>query len=185
MRYLQLVYFFMFLLMGGMLGKYVLKRRVWLWVLLFTPLCFGMSYAQIQMYPATPHLELPGAQTQNQWVKAFIWIRENTPKQSYFALDPYYMELPGEDYHGFRGLAARSALADNLKDPGMVARVPRLADRWQAESDAQIGWRKFRAADFRRLKVEFGVDWVVLANSAVSGLACPYRDGELRVCRID
>jgi hypothetical protein len=185
MRYLQLVYIFMFLLMGGLLGKYLLRRAAWRWALLFVPLSLGMTYAQLQMYPATPHFEWPGAQTQNQWVKAFEWVGRNTPEESYFALDPNYMELPGEDFHGFRGLAARSALADNLKDPGMVARVPRLADRWLAESDALSGWRNFRAADFRRLKTGFGVDWVVLANPAVSGLSCPYQDGDLRVCRVD
>jgi hypothetical protein len=185
MRYLQLVYIFMFLLMGGLLGKYILKRRVWAWALLFAPLSLGMAYAQMQMYPASAHFEWPGTNGRNRWVKAFAWIRENTPEQSYFALNPNYMELSGEDFHGFRGLAARSALADNLKDPGMVARVPRLADRWLAESDAQSGWRNFQAADFRRLKAEFGVDWVVIDNATISGLNCPYQDASLRVCRVD
>jgi hypothetical protein len=184
MRYLQLVYVFLFLLGGGLLGKYVLKDRPWRWTILFAPLCCGMSYAQLEMYPSTPHLELPGSRPANAWVRAFAWVNRNTPEHSYFALDPVYMELPGEDFHGFRGLAARSALADNLKDPGMVARVPRLAGRWQTESDAQNGWKHFQAADFRRLKARFGVDWVVLDGPGFAGLDCPYRDGDLRVCRI-
>jgi hypothetical protein len=185
MRYLQLVYIFLFLLGGGLIGKYVLKATPWRWALLFGPLCCGMSCAQLRMYPATAHLEMPWRQPSNPWVKAFDWVGRNTPVDSYFALDPYYMELPGEDFHGFRGLAARSALADNLKDPGMAARVPRLADRWLAESEAQSGWRDFQRADFRRLKARFGVDWAVLEGPVVTGLTCPYRDGRLRVCRID
>jgi len=189
MRYLHLVYVFLFLLGGGLLGQCVLKGRVWREALLFVPLCAGMWFAQLQMYPSTPHFELPGAPPANRWVRAFAWVRGNTPERSYFALDPEYMALQGEDFHGFRALAARSALADNLKDPGMAARVPRLAGRWLAESQAQTGWnqngwKSFEAADFRRLRAEFGVDWVVLENSAAVGLDCPYRDGTLRVCRI-
>ena len=180
MRYLQLVYLLMFLLLGGLIGK-----SVWRWVVVFIPLCVGMTYAQVQMYPSSPHIEWPGTVPSNSWVKAFVWVRGNTPVDSYFALDPEYMAVPGEDFHGFRALAERSALADNLKDPGMVARVPRLADRWLAESEAQRGWKGFQAADFLRLKRAFGVDWVVVNNAAVTGLECPYRDGDLRVCRVE
>jgi len=50
--------------------------------------------------------------------QAFDWAKHNTPVDSLFALDPRYMELPGEDYHGFRALAERSVLADDLKDQG-------------------------------------------------------------------
>jgi len=180
MRYLQLVYLLMFLLLGGLIGK-----SVWRWLVVFVPLCAVMTYAQVRMYPASPHIECPGKATENRWVKAFVWVRGNTPVDSYFALDPEYMALPGEDFHGFRALAERSALADNLKDPGMAARVPRLAGRWAAESDAQRGWRNFQAADFERLKAEFGVDWVVVNRPSVSGLACSYLDGDLRVCRVE
>jgi hypothetical protein len=184
MRYLHLVYVFLFLLGGGLLGQYVLKGKLLREALLFAPLCAGMWFAQLQMYPSTPHFELPGAVPANRWVRAFAWIRANTPERSYFALDPEYMALPGEDFHGFRALAARGALADNLKDPGMAARVPRLADRWWEESQAQTGWKNFEAADFRRLRAAFGVDWVVLDNASDKGLDCPYRDGTLRVCRL-
>ena len=185
MRYLQLVYVLMFLLIGGAIGKHLLKRTAWRWAVLFAPLSLGMLYAQLDLYPATSHFEWPGVPSSNRWVRAFTWIRANTPVDSYFALNPQYMALSGEDYHGFRGLAERSALADNLKDPGMVARVPRLAERWQTESEAQNGWQHFKSADFRRLKANFGVNWVVVENPAVSDLDCPYRDGDLRVCRVN
>ena len=185
MRFLHLTYLFLFLLMGGLIGKYVLGRHRYRWLLLFAPLGFGMWYAQAQMFPATEHFELPGATSNNEWVKAFIWISGNTPVKSVFALDPYYMRLSGEDYHGFRAIAERSVLADNLKDPGMVARVPRLASRWLTEVTAETNWTKFKSADFQRLKREFGVNWVVLVRPGVSGLSCPYQDNLVMVCRVD
>ena len=185
MRFLHLIYLFLFLLMGGLIGKYVLGKHRYRWILFFAPLGFGMLYAQDQMFPATEHLELPGASPHNQWVKAFTWISANTPVKSVFALDPYYMRLQGEDYHGFRAIAERSVLADNLKDPGMVARVPRLANRWLAEVTAESNWGQFNSADFQRLKAQFGVNWVVLARPGVSGLSCPYQDSLVLVCRVD
>ena len=185
MRFLHLVYLLFVLLAGGLLGQYVLKKHALRWLLLFVPLSAGMFYAQRQMYPATAHLELPGSPSRNGWVEAFRWISRNTPVDSQFALDPRYMELPGEDYHGFRALAERSVLADELKDAGMAARVPRLAPRWLREVEAQRGWRSFERPDFLRLKAEFGVDWVVLQAPGVEGLPCPYRNPQVVVCRVE
>jgi hypothetical protein len=185
MRFLYLVYLLFVLLAGGLLGRYVLKRHAVRWLVLFVPLSAGMFYAQRQMYPATAHLELPGAASRNNWVQAFRWISRNTPVDSQFALDPRYMELPGEDYHGFRALAERSVLADDVKDAGMVARVPSLAPRWLREVEAQRGWRGFTRPDFLRLKAEFGLDWVVLQVPGVEGLSCPYRNAQVMVCRVE
>jgi hypothetical protein len=185
MRFLHLVYLLFVLLSGGLLGQYVLKKYALRWLLLFVPLSVGMFYAQRQMYPETAHLELPGAASRNSWVEAFRWVSRNTPVDSQFALDPHYMELPGEDYHGFRALAERSVLADEVKDAGMAARVPRLAPRWLKEVQAAEGWRNFRATDFEKLRQVFGVKWVVLATPGVSGLTCPYRNRSVLVCRVE
>ncbi|MGA2856939.1 MAG: glycosyltransferase family 39 protein [Candidatus Sulfotelmatobacter sp.] len=192
MRYMHLLYLFFFLMVGGLLGRYVLGRRLYRWALLFLPLSAGMFYAQRQMYPATEHLELTGAVSRNAWVQAFAWIRQNTSPGSLFALDPHYVELPGEDFHGFRALAERSVLADYVKDGGMAARVPRLAPRWVKEVAAQTGWRNFQAADFQRLKNEFGVTWVILSRVDAASdpqnlpaeMTCPYQNQEVRVCRL-
>jgi hypothetical protein len=194
MRYLHLLYLFFFLIAGGLLGRYVLKSRVYRWGLLFVPLGAGMFYAQRQMYPATEHLELPGAESRNEWLQAFAWIRHNTPADSMFAFDPHYMTLPGEDYHAFRPLAERSAMADYEKDGGMAARVPRLAPRWLKEVNARKAWRDFRPGDFQRLKSEFGVNWIILspadaewpaAPGSAAGITCPYENSRVRVCRLD
>jgi len=120
MRSLHLLYAMPFVLAGGLLAQFVLQRKVWRWLLLFVPLCAGMFFAQRQEFPATPHLELPGAEPANEWAKAFVWIRENTPRDAYFALDPGYMEAAGEDQHGFRAIAER--YADNEDDVSVKAR---------------------------------------------------------------
>lgn len=185
MRFLHLVYLLFVLLSGGLLGRYLLKRHVLRWLLLFVPLSFGMFYAQRQLYPGTAHLELPGVPSGNGWVEAFRWISQNTPVDSLFALDPRYMEMEGEDYHGFRALAERSVLADAIKDPCIVVRVPRLGPRWLREMAAQNGWRNFQRQDFLRLKSQFGVDWVVLTNPAVAGMTCPYHNERVAVCRVE
>ncbi len=193
MRYLHLLYLIFFLIAGGLFGSYILKTKVYRWLLLFVPLSAGMFYAQRQMFPASSHLELPGMAPQNPWLQAFAWIRQNTPQDSLFALNPHYVTLPGEDYHGFRALAERSVLADYEKDGGMAARVPRLAPRWLKEVTAQSNWKRFQAADFQRLKQDFGVTWVVLSHpdrtfaeqmEASRVMTCPYSNAQLQVCRL-
>jgi hypothetical protein len=194
MRYLHLLYLLFFLLAGGLLGRHVVGRYAYRWILLFLPLSVGMLYAQRQMYPATEHIEWPGAESKNAWLQAFAWIRQNTPVDARFALDPHYMQVPGEDYHGFRALAERSALADYDKDGGMAARVPRLAPRWLKEVTAQDGWRNFGPEDFQRLRRDFGVNWIILSSAGKlgedehtpsdAGMSCPYQNQRLRVCRL-
>jgi hypothetical protein len=184
LRYLHLVYLLMFLIGGGLIGKHVLKRKAWRWAVLFIPLSAGMFWAQRQSFPASAHLEIGHAAQRNPWVQAFSWVRENTPKDAYFALGPKFYAVPGEDWHSFRAIAERSHLADALKDPSVSTQVPRLAPRWHRESHAQDGWEKFQKSDFERLKLDFGVTWVVLDRD-VAGLRCPYARRGIRVCAID
>ena len=191
MRYLHLIYLFLFLIIGGVVGNYILHRRFYRWVLLSVPLSAGMFYAQRQMYAASPHMELPFLSPGSDWLRGFQWIRQNTPVEALFAVDPHYETLPGEDAHGFRALAQRSVLADYEKDGGMAARVPSLAPRWLAEVTALNGWRNFREKDFERLKTDFGVNWIVLSRADVEFatpdpqvMICPYANGEVKVCRL-
>jgi hypothetical protein len=185
MRFLHLLYLIFVLISGGLIGRYILRTHISRWLLFFVPLSLAMFYVERQTFPASPHLELPGTVSHNPWLEAFAWIRQNTPPDSYFALDPYYMERPGEDFHSFRALAERSALADYVKDPSVTTQVPRLASRWLEEVKAQEGWRHFQTADFQRLKNRFGVDWVVLEGNAAPAMDCQYHNELLRVCRIE
>jgi hypothetical protein len=185
MRTFHILYVLFFLITGALIGKWVLRNSLWRWLVLFVPLCCGMFYAQRQLYPGSPHIEWPGAWNPNPWVEAFLWVRHNTPQDAYFALNPRFMKLPGEDYHGFRALAERSRMADYVKDPAVVTLFPNVGDEWLKQVTALQGWKQFTAKDFVRLKQQFGVGWVVLEQPGVPGLDCPYQNSRVRVCRIE
>jgi hypothetical protein len=103
---------------------------------------------------------------------------------AYFALDPNYMRLPGEDQHGFRAIAERSRLADRVKDSGAVTMFPALAPSWLEQVNTEQGWENFGAGDFERLQRKYGLDWIVLQHPGVVGMECPYRNPTVLVCRI-
>ena len=185
MRCLLLVYVLLFLLGGCLLGEWVLRRRTWRWAVLFVPLASGMAFAQVRLFPDSHHLEWPWGAPGNSWVAGFDWIRTHTPENAYFALDPDYERLPGEDEHGFRAIAQRSMLADNGKDCGAVSMFPALAGEWSEQVEARRGWKQFQRADFARLKSRYRVDWVVLQQPGTRGLDCPYGNDRILVCRVD
>ncbi len=184
MRFLQLLYVFMVLMAGCLLGKYFLKASFWRWAVFLLVINGGMLISQLMLFPNSPHLELPGERPSNPWLQAFAWIRHNTPIDAYFALNPYYLAVPGEDYHSFRALAERSQLADAIKDTAVVTQVPDLAPEWNKQVVAQKGWSHFRLADFERLKSEFGVNWVLVSYPQPSGLDCRWHNTSLAVCQV-
>ena len=143
-----------------------------------------MFLAQRALFPASAHVEWPAGTPRNEWAQAFLWIRANTPVDSLFALDPLYMELPGEDETGFRCLAQRNRLADAIKDSGAVTMFPSLAGDWWTQVQALKGWKNFRQQDLLRLKSQFGVGWAVLERAGVTGFDCPYQNKAVGVCRL-
>ena len=185
MRSFHLLYVVFFVFLGGLLGDHLLRNRAWRWCGFFLPLAAGMWILQAQAYPASAHVEWPGAAYQSGWPSAFVWIRGHTPKDAIFALDPNYMAIAGDDRHGFRAVAERSVLADNLKDSGAVSLFPQLADDWKSQVTAQQGWRNFVLEDFQKLAARYGVSWVVLERAqGTRGLVCPYRNDAVSVCRL-
>lgn len=184
MRFLHLTYFFLMLVGGCLLGKYLLKASVWRWAVFLLVINAGMFASQRMQFSSIEHLELPGRASANPWLQAFAWIRQNTPSDAFFALDPEYLAAPGEDYHSFRALAERSQLADKIKDGSVVTQVPELSEVWKQQLQAQKGWAHFQLADFERLKTEFGVNWVLVAYPQPSGLDCQWHNNSLAVCRI-
>jgi hypothetical protein len=184
MRFLHLIYFFLMLIGGCLVGKYLLKASVWRWLLFLVAINAGMFAAQQPLFANTEHLELPGRSSANPWLQAFAWIRQNTPTNAYFAVGPYYLPTPGEDYHCFRPLAERSQLADNIKDGSVVTQVPELGEVWARQVQAQRGWAHFQLADFEGLKAEFGVNWVLVSYPPPAGLACQWHNDALSVCEI-
>ena len=184
LRNLHLLYIVLLLLAGGLIAEHVSQRHVWRWAALFVPICAGMFYAQIVLFPASSHIEWPWAAPKNPWSQAFVWIRNNTPEDAIFALDPGYERIPGEETVGFRCLAQRSRLADIGKDSGPVSMFPPLADEWFEQVQAQRNWKQFTTNDFDRLHQRYGITWVVLDQSGVPGLTCPYQNSVVRVCRL-
>lgn len=187
MRSLQLVYLFLFLFAGGMLGECLLQNRPLRWLLLFVPICAALSLAQFQLFPGDRHVEWPGTAPRDPWVQAFVWIRGNTSTDAIFALDPNYMALPGEDHQGFRAIAERSRLADGIKDWSAVALYPELplADDCLAQMHVANDWKRFRAGDFSPLEKIYGVTWVVLQQPNPAVPNCPYRNSAVEVCRLN
>jgi hypothetical protein len=184
MRVLHFTYVIFILFSGAMLGKYFLRERPLRWFALFVPLTFAMFYTQRQEFQSTYHIEWPGRAPRNDWVKAFEWARDNTPQSAFFALDPNYAKLPGEDYFGFRAFAERSMLADDDKDASVVALFPELAWQWKLEVEDRENWSQFTVADFERLKKKYGVTWVIVVRPGVAGLSCPYANRQVMVCQI-
>lgn len=184
LRSLLLVYIFMLMAIGGFVAEYILKDRTWRWLLLLLPLCGGMFAAQRQLFSSTAHIECPRAAPKNQWEQAFLWIRQNTPSDARFAIDPFYMDASGEDRIGFRALAERSRLADANKDSGAVAMFPPLAEEWWEQLQAQKNWQHFTGADFLRLHENYQVGWIVLQTPNALALPCLYRNSAVSVCQI-
>jgi len=184
MRFLHLIYFFLMLVGGCLLGKFLLQSSLWRWAVFLLVINAGMFASQRLQFSGSEHLELPGRTSANPWLQAFAWIRQNTPTDAYFALNPEYLAAPGEDYHSFRALAERSQLADKIKDGSVVTQVPELGEVWERQLRAQKGWTRFQLADFERLKAEFGVNWVLVAYPQPAGLACQWHNDLLSVCRI-
>ena len=184
MRYLHLVYLFMALAGGGLLGRLLLKTSAWRWAVYLLAINGSMFLVQRAFIDQGAHLELPGMASSNPWIQAFDWVRHNTPTEAYFALDPHYLAKPGEGFHNFRALAERSQLADGIKDTAVVMQVPSLGPVWHEQELAQAGWAHFELADFERLKQQFGVDWVLVSYPQPQGLDCRWHNGTLSACRV-
>jgi hypothetical protein len=184
MRFLHLVYFFLTLTGGCLLGKFLLKGIPWRWTAFLVLINGGMFAAQRAEFRSSPHLELPWVQSNNPWLHSFAWIRKNTPTDAYFAMDPHYLAAPGEDYHSFRALAERSQLADLEKDPSVVTQVPELGPAWQKQVVATIGWKYFNLKDFERLRRDLGVNWVIVTFPQPLGLYCEWHEQDIAVCEI-
>ena len=86
MRGFLLVYILLFLLIGGLIGEYLLQNKIWRWIAFFVPLSAGMMLIQRNAYANSPHIEFPWQQPESDWVQALYWIRENTPKDAVLQL---------------------------------------------------------------------------------------------------
>lgn len=184
LRILQLAYILMILGLGSLLGRLLFNRSVFLGCTVFAALGCAMLLAERQIFPSSPHFELPGLRSSNPWEQAFTWIRNNTPVEASFALDSSYITFPEEDAQNFRAISERSALPDKTKDGGDAANNSQLSPAWAAAQAPQKGLSEKpdaqRIAELRPM----GVDWVVLKSDAVSSFSCPYQNRRVKVCRL-
>jgi hypothetical protein len=191
LRVFQTVYVVMILVLGAVLGEFVLRRRVWRWAAVFLLLAGVMIFAERQTFPASARLELPESFVRgtsvgggNAWEEAFFWIRRSTSKDALFALDAHYITRSGEDAQGFRAIAERSVLPDYSKDGGVVTNEPQLTEEWYRGETAQAGLdEKTDAARVAVLR-PLGVTWVVLERGTETGFACEYENAAVKVCRL-
>ena len=193
LRAFLMIYAVMVLLLGASLQQGFERlasseRRVLRFAII--PMLFagalGMFAAQRSQFPASTHVELPWRleQTQNPWVKAFLWCRDNTAEDALFALDAHYVTAAGEDAQTFRAIAQRSALPDFSKDGGEAAITPRLTEEWAAGYTAQLHLDDLPAAQIRAQLAPYPVNYVILRSSSPAVLSCPYDNGSLRVCKL-
>ena len=184
MRSFHLLYILMFLLPVNLLMQKTLDGgRLPLAIFLAVTAC-AMFAAQRHTFPASSHLELPGMHSDNPWQSAFEWSRSNTPRDALFALDPDYVNAPGEDRRGFRAVAERSALADRSKDGGVVAVFPDLAEEWTKEVEEAGGVDRARTGLTTIALRQAGVTWIVTKAGLGATLDCPYRNHLVAVCHL-
>ncbi|HEX9201572.1 MAG TPA: hypothetical protein VF865_18590 [Acidobacteriaceae bacterium] len=186
LRAFQIVYFVMVLALGARLGDSALRRSVWRWAIASVVLGGIIFTAERSTFHDSNHLELPWIAPRNAWVQAFVWIRENTPKDALFALDADYISAPGEGAQCFRATAERSALPDYSKDGGEASIAPELTDAWKTGQAAQQGLSRPAVTDAQRLAAlsPIGVSWVVLEAGAATNLDCPFRNAAVSVCHL-
>ncbi len=188
LRVFQLVYVVMILVVGAELADRVLQRRPMRWVAVFGILATVMVLVERQTFPASTHIELPGelqwSAPSNPWVQAFLWIKQNTPKDALMALDADYITKQGEDAQSFRAIAERSALPDYSKDGGEASITPELTGAWVEGQTAQSGLSD--TTDTHRIAAlkPLGVSWVVLEQSATTAFVCDYANVAVKVCRL-
>ncbi len=196
LRAFLLIYVAMICLLGGLLGSvaraWILQTRSpWLGgCLTAAPSVFiffmaiTMFDVQRDTFPASIHVESPGRDNPNPWVKAFLWVRTYTPKDAVFAMDARYVNTRGEDAQTFRAIAQRSAIPDFSKDGGEAAIAPLLAPRWQTAATATGHLSALPDAERDSLLRPFGVDWMVLRADAVTSHPCPYRNETVKICAL-
>jgi hypothetical protein len=75
-------------------------------------------------------------------------------------------------------------LADAVKDKGAASMFPPRSIEWLEQLQAQQPWKQFQREDFQRLRLKYGVTWVIVEQPGPTGLDCPYVNSAVRVCRL-
>jgi hypothetical protein len=186
LRMFLLIYAVMTLLLGAALTQRALQsqRKLvhWLPAAALLILATVMFLNQRAAFPSSPHVEAPWRANTNNWSRAFLWARDNTPTDALFALDANYISAPGEDAQSFRATALRSMLPDFSKDGGEASITPSLAVRWQqgVAAQSELSTESDALRSVRLLPL--GVTWMLLRSPAATSHPCPYDNGTVKIC---
>ena len=184
LRSFHLIYAVGVLFLGGFLARYTSSSHVWPGVLLLLFVSGLMIFVQYQSYTTSAHVEWPYAAPKNPWVQAFLWVRHNTPQNAVFAIDAEYTKIPAEDAQGFRTIARRSTLVDDLKDGGVASLFPELAPKWKRERALELNLDHISDQErIDRLK-PVGVTWLLLSAQSITSLDCPFHNSAVMVCKL-
>ena len=183
LRSFHLLYALGTVLCGGVLAAVWSRTRIAA-VPLVVALFAGMFAAQRLSWTGSSPIEWPGADPANPYEQAFLWIRGNTPRNAVFAFNPRLVYLPGEDEQGFRAIAERDHLTDD-KDAGIVAVIPRLADRWALQRNAELNVDRMTDSERVVTLAPLGATWLLLPPNAKTAFPCPWRNSVLQVCKMN
>ena len=198
LRIFLLFYAVMTLLLGAVLGDFVhgagmraastRARQLLSAIPTLVLIALALVFFRVQrtIYPASPHIELPGreAHNTNPWVQAFLWTRARTPSDALFALDPKYVNENREDAQTFRAWSLRSALPDFSKDGGEAAISPSLAESWKVAADAQRNLSTEDDATRDARIMPLGATWMIVHAETLTSHDCPYANESVKVCRL-
>jgi len=143
-----------------------------------------MFTVQRWAFPASIHLEIPGRSNPNAWAQAFLWSRDHTPTNAFFAIDANYITTEGEDAQTFRATAQRSILPDHSKDGGEAAITPALADAWLRGATVQTNLSSLDDSTRDSRLLPLGVTWMVLHASTPTRHTCPYANSVVKICHL-
>ena len=182
LRSFHLLYLVGVVLCGGVLESATRWKRgeAALILLILAAVMFETERAS---WPGSSRLELPGAASANPFKQAFLWIRDNTPRDAVFAFDPHFVYQPGEDEQNFRALTKRDALADD-KDAGVVTVLPSLAGRWAWQRNTDLFVNTMTDSERYAALAPLGVTWLLLPPVAPTSFPCPFRNGAVKACQL-
>ena len=133
MRFLHLIYFFLTLVGGCLLGKHLLKLSAWRWAVFLLVINAGMFASQRALFAAASTWSCQAVLSQSLAPGLCVDTPEHARGRVFRNGSAIIWRLPGEDYHSFRALAERSQMADAIKDTAVVTQVPDLGPDWERQ----------------------------------------------------
>lgn len=183
LRSFHMIYALGIVMLGGAIATHLARSHRLAGICLLSVIAAGMLLMQRHVYASLQDVELPGHAMRNSYEQGFRWVRDNTPPNAYFAMDPRLADYEDEAVPGFRAMTRRSILTD-VKDEGLASLFPPLAPLWDSNRrDEQVLESPGNQQPTEQLR-RLGVSWVLLPQSVPTALSCPYLNAALKICRL-